>query len=90
MDEAFQLDEAEYLKLMSEMEQSFLAALLRDEAAFLTRLEAEDARDLDSLVSHCMHMHLLTQLMNALGDGSQFSPVSLGDRLPAVHHVMSC
>ena len=56
MDEAFRLDEAEYLKLMSEMEQSFLAALLQDEAAFLTRLEAEDARDLDSLVSHRMHM----------------------------------
>ncbi|CAK0786799.1 hypothetical protein CVIRNUC_010013 [Coccomyxa viridis] len=51
MDEAFRLDEAEYLKLMSEMEQSFLAALLQDEAAFLTRLEAEDARDLDSLVA---------------------------------------
>ena len=58
MDEAFQLDDAEYLKLMSEMEQSFLAALLQDEAAFLTRLEAEDARDLDSLVSHRAHMHL--------------------------------
>ena len=58
MDEAFRLDEAEYLKLMSEMEQSFLDALLRDEAAFLTRLEAEDARDIDSLVSHRMYMRL--------------------------------
>ena len=56
MEEAFQLDEAEYVKLMSEMEQSFLDALLQDEAAFLTRLEAEDARDLDSLVGHPMHM----------------------------------
>ena len=56
MDEAFQLDEAEYLKLMSEMEQSFLDALLQDEAAVLSRLEAEDARDLDSLVGHCRRM----------------------------------
>lgn len=51
MEEAFELDEAEYMRLMAEMEQSFLDEQLRDEAAFLLQLEAEDAQDLHSLVT---------------------------------------
>lgn len=47
MDAALQLGEAEYVQLMADMEQSFLDAMLQDEAAFLSQLEAQD---IDSLV----------------------------------------
>ncbi len=48
MDAAQQLDESDYMQLMADMEQSFLDAMLQDEAAFLSQLEAQD---IDGLVS---------------------------------------
>lgn len=48
VDAAQQLDESDYMQLMADMEQSFLDAMLQDEAAFLSYLEAQD---IDSLVS---------------------------------------
>ena len=47
MDAAQQLDESDYMQLMADMEQSFLDAMLQDEAAFLSQLEAQD---IDGLV----------------------------------------
>ena len=48
MDAAAQLGELDYMQLMADMEQSFLDAMLQDEAAFLSQLEAQEV---DSLVS---------------------------------------
>ncbi|CAL5222200.1 g4530 [Coccomyxa viridis] len=48
VDAAQQLDESDYMQLMADMEQSFLDAMLQDEAAFLSHLEAQD---IDSLVA---------------------------------------
>ena len=50
MDGAHELDESEYLRLMADMEQSFLDAMMADEAVFLSQMQADDARELDSLV----------------------------------------
>ena len=49
--EELQLDEADYMQLMADMEQSFLDAMLQDEAAFLSHFEAQE---LNSLVSFSM------------------------------------
>ena len=50
MDGAHELDESEYVQLMADMEQSLLDAMMADEAAFLSQMQADDARELDSLV----------------------------------------
>ena len=51
LDEDLQLDEADYMQLMADMEQSFLDAMLQDEAAFLSHFEAQE---LSSLVTFFM------------------------------------
>ena len=38
------------MQLMADMEQSLLDAMMADEAAFLSQMQADDARELDSLV----------------------------------------
>ena len=49
--EELQLDETDYMQLMADMEQSFLDAMLQDEAAFLSHFEAQE---LNSLVTFFM------------------------------------
>ena len=49
--EELQLDETDYMQLMADMEQSFLDAMLQDEAAFLSQFEAQE---LNSLVTFSM------------------------------------
>ena len=58
-----QLDGPEYMQLMADMEQSFLDAMLQDEAAYLSQLEAQEVNSLVRPSHACLRQLMVEQFV---------------------------